>query len=292
MKRENQELLLITVIGVLTTAVCFLVEHELATMPVFTGRGLISTVIHELGTAVLIGALLNLSMEHFNRRRHQDTIDQVKESVLTAALKRSLPEAVFREVDDSILKCGTYRKNHRICYTLERLQPALGRPVNTVLLSARASYELVNTSHVAQAVPIKVAIDRNADHVADSGIDYFAIDGTKIEDALLADMVEEDLVNRCFVLTHSVRLDSGKSCRVELHYRQAQSKHNFETLCELIPTTELYVEVFVPRDNFEVRAMSLHPRDPVQDIMHDGVHRFAWHMPCAVLPGQGLLLMW
>jgi hypothetical protein len=237
--------------------------------------------------ATLIAFVLNLTIEHLSRKRHEAMIDEIQVSVLTAALKRRLPEAIFKELEESVLRADVYRENDKVWYTLSRLVRDGKEHPTAVCLDAHSRYEIVNATDRALEIPLGLQIGVSAEHPNECGIDEMQIDDKPID---LKDKITR--VDRWITLRHTKQIQPNGRLKVEFSYRQVQYHDSFEAVCNVVGTTALEVEVLVPRQDFDVHAISLHPKDAVQGDEHDGKLRFAWRLPGAALPGQGILLIW
>jgi hypothetical protein len=243
--------------------------------------------MHEVGMAFFVAMVLNLTIEHLNRKRHDETLHEIQTSVLTATLKRRLPDAIFRELDETVLRADGYREKNMTWYTLTDFSKDCGSAEPIVRLEARARHNVVNATDHEVIFPVGIEISLHPEHPSECGIDEIIIDGTPTP--LEGKIVRGD-VHLSFM--HSHRLPPGKSCTVEIAYRQVQHVHSFEAMCNVMATTDLGVEVLVPNRDFKIHCIALHPKDPVRSDQHDEDRRFAWHLPGAALPGQGMLLIW
>ena len=80
----------------------------------------LKTVVTELGFALLIAAIISVSIEEVNRRRFHAEVDSrisdVQKDVFRSTYSRNLPPLFFNEVDEILFRSKFFHSNYRIEY--------------------------------------------------------------------------------------------------------------------------------------------------------------------------------
>lgn len=258
-----------------------LFAHYLKTVD---GWGGVVSILEELVKATTVSLVLGGTIELINRKYHEESVDEIKKAVLTATLRRSLPDPIFREIDESVLKADIYRKNYKVFYKIFSEERC---GANEYTLITEVTYTLVNLTLKQVSSPIKAAIEINQERTNDCGIEFFEISGLVVGEINQYTKTEDFLTK----FEYPFELKGGSSVNVRIKYKQIQSQ-SFETITLTIPTTDATIEVLVPSGDLKVHAVSLHPDDIVAEHRDDEQHLFKWRLPGACLPGQGAILFW
>lgn len=107
------------------------------------------------------------------------------------------------------------------------------------------------------------------------------------------DKYASGLDDRNFIsLTISRLIPANDSINVALEYQKLAPMDSSEIIVTSVPMDEIMLEVVDTSELFTVEAMSLHPENEVLVTPSDHRHLMQWKIEHAILPGQGIVMMW
>lgn len=315
----------ILIIGVFLLSFYALVSHLGPTWTFeFKGLSLGGSALHvlailskELGLAAVVAVTLNFSIEAFNRKRHKDEqrsllssikeshethksvlideiraqhtshIEQVNSKLFEVLYKRSIPEAIFREVEHQLLKCSFVRCESDYYYTLRWIDAEFAS------LHVRHVYTVQNISPVPEIYRLSIGFD-----VIRSMADKYSLTRLKNgQNQLLGNDIpiivkQKSDHHEWWEASLESDVAAGATVSCEFEYVRVSNAKGKEAICTLLPAKRLSIHVMDPGERFALRAMGLHPRgeidlSPVADKVS-----YHWVIDGALLPGQGMLFDW
>lgn len=264
-------------------------------------------LIGHLGVAFLIASVLGLTIEQFNRIRHerhrddlvealnthrQETIEDLQKEVLRAVYQRTLPVPLIDSAEAEIFQAPFIRHNWRISFDLRRIPSGDAEKKGMVKISIEFSYDVENVSKTDRDLDIPVMIDMASACFDQSicGVKLLEIDGDRYDEAQIKNM------NLCkdnpSICTFHVKKKLGpkKMVSVKIQYVQLQREESSEIWCTRIPATGVMVDAIVPTGDMDFTLISMHQNEPVKLSSSDILSR--WELGPALFPGQGVALVW
>ncbi len=264
-------------------------------------------LIGHLGVAFLIAAVLGLTIEQFNKIRHdkhrddlvdalnthrQETIEDLQREVLRAVYQRTLPVSLIDSAEAEIFQASFIRHNWRISFDLRRLPLGDDEKKGMVKISIEFSYDVENVSKTARDLDIPVMIDMASACFDQSicGVKFLEIDGDSYNEAQIQEMnLCKDNPSTCSFHIKK-KLEPKKIVSVKIQYVQLQREESSEFWCTRIPATGVMVDAIVPTGDMDFTLISMHQNEPVKLSSSDIQSR--WQLGPAIFPGQGVALLW
>jgi hypothetical protein len=238
----------------------------------------------ELTMAFLIASVLTITVELLNHISVKRLREKLNADIFNAVLTRKFPEEIVSEFYKGILNFESYRLENKLRFTLSPLQGRL-------FVDAFGSYEVKNMTASAIEYIFLVSIDVDKKNPMATKIKELRIDDEEVNKRDMKNLLKETKTHHVFKKTVEIAANSRK--RFSYKYTTAADLNWFETICCTGPSLGLKVNVEVRNMALEVSAEGLHRCDPkIVKAEHDGVKTFAWEMPAAVLPYQGLQVKW
>ncbi len=117
--------------------------------------GELSPMFSHLGMGVTAVGLLTMVLEPMARRRHKKDIAELRSASAAALLKTLVPDAVYREIEEQIIRQPFMREKFQLTLTLAWNRANKAYLDKTVHLN----YEVRNVTHVKQEFPVLVGVD-------------------------------------------------------------------------------------------------------------------------------------
>jgi len=253
-------------------------------------------VLHKFGEhlamALLVAAVLVISVEYLNHVRHTQLTLDIGRNVLNAMLSRDLPERIYNELKDTIFASPFYRREYRIVYTMTSAPSATGAvDAELVALEGTQSYEVYNMTDQVAHYDVRVQIGTNKKRVDLCKIVDIRVDGAYL-DAEKIRQANAKPIKGFIVFSERVQIPAKKAIRIITRYQQCCSEHSFESFCSILPTTDMRLTVLTPAGGVDVEVETMHPKDASPTGAHNGDTLHEWELPCASLPGQGMQFKW
>lgn len=269
----------------------------------------------ELGFAALVAVTLNLSIEAFNRRRHDtekqellssfhaaqdeqrdklisDTADQhrehikdLNERIFQVVYERNIPEVIFREVESQLLKCKFIRCESSYCFSIEKINDQF------VKMHVRHVYSVQNISPTSEIYDLTIGFD-----VIKSMADSFKIikikNGQNVALMVNPTIKEKNSIHEWWSASLSQEAEPNALVQCEIEFERVSPIKGKEVICTMLPSKHLKLEVIDRLKAFSVRAMALHPRSELDFSSSSDKVRYQWQIDGALFPGQGMLFDW
>lgn len=258
--------------------------------------------VAELGVAIIIALLLILTIEHHTRKMQKKDSDllnnRVNRNVFEAFLKRSIPEAVYDEVQDCMLNNNVLRTDYSVDYRLDFLSdsdikehnipPDLVR--NYLACTIYSSYTLKNLTKVRISPDVQMHIELPSDkelhrcvEITDVKFNEQPLHRRKLQDH--TDF--KDKIHRIFRCNKGIEPDS--SIRVQVTAKTIKRKLDSEVWASRLPSNGMTLTVRAPR-SIRVKAEANHSKE----LKH---HRSAndtsvWELRHGIFPFQSLIFWW
>lgn len=270
-------------------------------------------LLKEAGMAGLIALFLNLSIEWINRKRHashqeallskldskheetsKKLLLDVNKQLFKTVYERNIDEHVFDQVEEHLLRAKTMRKGFATLFKLTRfVDPATNNSTEFVQLECCNDYQLSNlTDKPIKVFVVKALVDVTPKYRQHCKFHRVSIGDDVIEGAELDKMVET-VDGRNFILLKIEReVPPNDSVPVRVEYKKLAPIDYAEIVVTTIPMDGLILEVIDPLECFTVEAVSLHPEDETLRTPSDQKYLRRWHIEHAILPGQGIVMLW
>lgn len=264
----------------------------------------------EIGFAGLVAVILNISIEAFNRRRHQkEKIDLISElndhhkklkndlshsianDVFSTVYKRNIPEKMFHEVEYLLLKQNLHRSSFRVKFSVTRQGVRAGK----VLLKRSQAYTFTNISGADCEIPIAFVSDAPPDTKCYFSYDLTIKNDGKTETYALNDMLKNGLAKYekgFYYVSIPLKIRKGAAANIEETSVALRELIGSEAVVSYYPSDDMELTVSTPQCDFDISTESLHLRDVEQDEFDGDEQRRKWVLRYPILPGQGLMIMW
>ncbi|UCU94452.1 hypothetical protein [Hydrogenophaga taeniospiralis] len=292
------------------------------------GKSLASYLFKDAGIAGLIALILNLSIEWINRKRHQshqdtlinelqqkyqsitdkllsdleqkhqstsaELLSGVTKKLFQTVYERNVDPEVFRQVDMHLLKAESMRRAFHADFKLRRfLDPATNQATNFVVLDFCNDFKVVNlTSRVIEADVAKALVDVTPQYKDHCYFKRVTIDGQEFSRQSLATLGHTTTDNNYLTLSIKQNIQPGDIKTVRIEYTKLAPLDYNEIVVTTIPMDGISLTVSDPEEFFTVSAVSLHPANEKQITPKDQRHLCRWEIESAILPGQGILMLW
>jgi hypothetical protein len=272
-----------------------------------SGTKVLAVLLKELGLALLIAVLINLSIEGFNRQRHQlekqDLIDSINlahdrqrqeqirainEKMFQTVYERNIPPQLFREVEDKLLRTNFVREWSEYDIVISRHDAQFAK------VTMLHRYSIRNISGASSEHTLRLGLDVipskasefNITRVCIGGIDY-------LKDQISIQKEVKSPVEEWWTVSTTCQIANEQSVLFAVEFERLSSITGKEVLCTLLPTVAMTVRVTDKDEIFAVRGMSLHPQREVLISGGDGKSVLsAWKVDGSLFPGQGFLVSW
>jgi hypothetical protein len=282
-----------------------------------TGPFLHATAIlcREVGFALLVAVTLNFSIEAFNRRRHArekelllttldeahgaqqqrliDSLDSrhkthlenVNSKIFQVLYQRNVPEVIFREVENQLLRCQFVREKSQYSYLIERIDPAY------VSMNVSHRYTVENISSGTAEYELQIGFDVIKVLASKYTIKRIRAGGKEIHD-IKPEVSSKSETHEWWQVRLNVPIKSGELVHCEIEYARVSPANGKEVICTLMPSKELILEVTDPKHEFSFRAMALYPRPEIDHAPGNNPFLHRWSIDGSLFPGQGFLFDW
>ena len=266
-------------------------------------------MVGHLGMALLIAALLGLTIEQFTKLRHEqhrdalvqalnknreETIDDLQKHVLRAVYRRTLPSELIDSAEAAIFQASFLRRNWKVHFELNRLpdeaRTRIGERV--VRLRTTFSYDVENVSKTTRELIVPVVIDMASSYYDPNlcGLRVVEIQGKVLQPLELDELKDSDAGSSSCALKIRKDMLPGNVISLRLVYEQLQPEESVEFLCTVLPATTMTVTAITPDSNFDLKLVSLHQAEP--KLVHESEAMCEWTLGPALFPGHGVALIW
>lgn len=272
-------------------------------------------LIKEAGMAGLIALILNISIEWVNRKRHNDhqtsllekldlkheatstkLLKEVTKKVFQAVYERNVDPTLFKQVDKHLLRADVMRRDFSATFTLEPFQDPRTqgqKETGLVKLHFFNTFEICNLKEEPYSgILVKAVVDINPQFKENCHFNKITI-GDKIYNK--AELANQDLckeVEGYLVVKIAGELKPNESKLISIEYVKLAPIDFNEIVVSTIPMDCLSLHISDPKQMFTIKAVSLHPSDEVLTSAPENRYLYSWKIKDAVLPGQGMVVMW
>lgn len=272
-------------------------------------------ILKEAGMAGFIALFLNISIEAINRKRHalhqesllikleekheatsKKLLSEVNAQLFKTVYERNIDENVFQQVEEHLLRAKYMRRGYRATFKLSKfVDPAQPLEEKFVKLELCNDYYVENLTIKALTIDVaKALIDVTPTYSEFCKFRRVTIDGRPpIEGESLKEFVKESVDGRNFsLLKVEHEIPAWDKVKVRIEYTKLAPIDYTEIIVTTVPMDALSVAVTDKDECFTVEAMSLHPENEcMMTPLDERCHR-AWEVPHAILPGQGIVILW
>jgi hypothetical protein len=290
----------------------------------------ISFLFKEAGMAGLIALFLHVSIEWITRRReqlhrsalissleekHQQTsnallialdekhrstsaklLDDVNQQLFRTVYKRNIAPAVFEQVEKHLLRSDIMRKDFSAYFEIRPfIDPQTKASTQFVELYFCNEYVVQNlTDSPIEAEVVRAIVDVTPIYRDQCYLKQITLGEETIDkEALIGKGYVQQVENRNLIKAYIKRTIVGNDAmRVRFEYVKLAPIDYSEIVITTLPMDGLVLEVNNPTGSFTIGAVSLHPEDAMLLTPEDRQHLQKWKIDHAILPGQGIALMW
>lgn len=279
--------------AVLILLAVYVGDYEGGVVEALGDKKVISSFLKELGFAGVIALIVIFTVESFSKARHmkhsnefvENLIKKMNKGMFAAMYNKNLPESIFSEVEDVVLRTSVYRKNHKVDYVLS---PLCG--THSLKATVESTYTLCNASNCSIEHEFVIALEKPLDAQYNElccvnvlRIGKIIFSDTEIND----NMIETD---EQFLFGTSIPLSAEEEIDISMKTTLVKLSTDTEILTSRVPSTGIDVSVRVPEDDFSVLADAMHPESIELVVDHGGLRR--WSLNRAILPYQSVVFWW
>lgn len=276
-------MLLIMLIGILVAGnahqlVFFVGEHSA-----------LEKVADEVGHAMIVAAILGLTVDVFAKRRHEIMTEEISKKINTdvigAIYGQQFPASIRDEVRRNFLEQRIHREDLRITYSFK---PLPGHP-DRLLVRERSSYKFVNTTD--QAVPFDLRAYVECPVEAELRV-YCKLEEASINDEQLGG---DDLQGTYaesgmeFRWEHSVVIPPRGDVKFSSASQTVKYARDVETWASLYPSDGITLDVSLELE-LDVFAKCVNSGVFKQEVNEKHFKR--WRLDNGVFPGQAVTFWW
>ncbi|TXI50644.1 MAG: hypothetical protein E6Q50_04955 [Lysobacter sp.] len=271
-----------------------------------SGVKVISTALKEIGLAFLVASIINISIERFNRIRHEvekseliaqinaahtsqkdALIGRINKHMFESVFERDIPSPFFQEIKEQLLETFFLRTTSEYNYCLTQKDRDYAK------LIVRHRYSVKNLTTKDQTYNLRISIDVLKKFENDYCFVRIGIGDTfhENEDIKIAKTKKGNTYEIWEACVPQV-IKSQEEIKCEIEYERLSQIHGKEVACSLLPTARMAVRVNDPNKLFHVRCMSLHPRSERDNTSSYDDGTYEWEIDGALFPGQGFLIDW
>jgi hypothetical protein len=250
------------------------------------------SVLVEFAAAVFIAIILAFSIQRLTEEKFRREVDQAlqltRESVFDAVFSTLMPEAIFAEIRDLILRQPFFRRNVYATVTMNWEDNGTRDHIEFISTSA---YDVMNMSTRTLGFKIQAQLSRPNDPKLSAHIKFLelAIGLDKYEGEQLEAWITEDDTH--LTLHKEIVLDPNATQHIELRTWRLIESSDYYTLNMGYPTEDFTLVVNHPKDLI-VKLRINHPSPervrafPGSDLL------CGWKLEGGILPNQGLEIWW
>jgi hypothetical protein len=279
-------MLFILAIGlVITLAAPQLFSPEAAT----SDHSIWETILHEVGHAMIVAAILGLTVDTFAKKRHEMMAEHVTKKINTdvigAIYGQQFPASIRAEVRKSFLEQRIHREDLNITYTFTALP---GYP-DRLLVKEQSSFKFVNSSDQAVSIPLRAFVETPIEQELREfcKIDSASIDGE--------DLGEEDLKGKFFEngmelrWEYPITIPAHGTMNVSSACQTIKYTRDVENWSSLYPSDGIVLNISLDVE-LAVFAKCVNSGTLKKEI--DQKHFKRWKLDNGVFPGQAITFWW
>ena len=253
--------------------------------------------LKELAFAGVIALILIVTIERFNRRRHELAADalvkRISDNLFHAIYERYVPPAVFKEVEKALLRANVFRQEHKVYYTLDILDdPVLvGPPCGKYIrCKAQASYPLTNITGIPIVHPVKLNIERppEREFIEHCKIVKVEINGRSLSPEEIRTNTTGTDIQICF--RYDVSIKPGEKIQVYTDAELVKRDLDQEIWTSMLPSDGIELTVTVPAKNLEIKAHALHMEEV--KVIQKNDSTTVWSLKHGMFPFQSVVFWW
>lgn len=314
------------VCGAIFAVSCTLLAgYKFLSSPEASPQDYLALLLKESGFAALVALMLNLSIEWVNRRKHADEesrliskldikhqerqqvllrqLEAKHEATSRALLKdvfqtvyeRYIDTAVFKVIDNHLLKKDVMRRNYKASMTIRSLQPEgkmkYGRDM--VSLSFSISFDAVNltkttitTTLLPALIDVTPGLTEHCKFIsARIGDDYY-------DAARLGGLAKYHPDDSTLVIKLPGSIPAHGLAPINLVYEKVAPSDYSEVICSTVQMDGMSIDVMCLDPRLSTHAVSLHPEDEEEGTVGGRPEHKEWRIGHAILPGQGAVIFW
>jgi hypothetical protein len=256
----------------------------------FLDKDLVAGFLKELGFAGIIAVVVIFTVERSSKARQAEFVEELisksNKSLFYAIFNRRLPDAIFKQVEKTILSSNVCRREYELDYELTELQE------NPNLLKAkfRSRYVLINTTGSELKHEVVVAIEKPIDVKLSAycGVLSLRIDGREIRKDEIAEHARVSDVH--VEVRYPITLLKDREVEVVMTATTIKLKTDTELWSSRIPSEGVLLTVRLPNSSYAVNANALH--ESAFTVMQGDDSVRQWELREPILPFQGFVIWW
>jgi len=250
----------------------------------------IGGVLSDVGVGLVAAGIITITLEPFSRKRLQSDINEIKKANFEALLKGVMPEPIFVQVQNHIIRQPFLRENVRTTFVFEWRD----KERTIVRKTSTAQYSITNISSTIQTY------DLTASHDIDLGTEFH--DEVKITEIVVKQNGMERDYDEPKIKTVEVRNDQFVEVHIPLPLLPGEMANITIKSQNILPNRYHIYVVLVPTINFELgiiheedMIIKVSPLHPSRSCFKSEVisTRFkSWKIEGGLLPMQGFEVTW
>lgn len=250
-------------------------------------------LLSHLGIGVLAAGILTATLEPISRKRSQRAIEEIRAAHFEAILKGFMPEPIFEEIQNHIIREPFTRTNFRVAVEFSWK----GNTGEYLSKSQTLHYDVQNIAQSVQEFEINTWEERKNEEKFPNNTAIYYI-GVQTTDGSTRIEYNEDNIREIEEITDqligarfTIRLKPAQKAEVLIRMRSVLLSKDIYPFVLSNATVGLDFTVAHP-DNLIVEAIPLHPSRNAfkKEVQERTVKR--WRIDAGILPYQGVQVSW
>lgn len=247
-------------------------------------------VLSDVGVGLVAAGIITITLEPFSRKRLQSDINEIKKANFEALLKGVMPEPIFVQVQNHIIRQPFLRENVRTTFVFEWRD----KERTIVRKTSTAQYSISNISSTIQTYDLTVSED------IDLGTEFH--DETRITEIAIKQSGKQSNYDESKIKTIEERNDQFVEAHIPLPLSPGERADITIKSQSILPNRYHIYVVIIPTVNFELgiiheddMSIKVSPLHPSRDCFKSEIisTRYkSWKIEGGLLPMQGFEITW
>ncbi|MDB5935651.1 MAG: hypothetical protein JWQ01_2995 [Massilia sp.] len=252
-------------------------------------------LLKELAFAIIIAVILIYTIEKANRASHERAADaligKINVDLFHAIYKRTIPPAVFAEVEKCLLRSRVYREDYRLIYTLNKLDGVEGY----LRCTAESNYIIKNITDASVEHTVKLLVEMpiEKDMTKYCSIESIEIDGRRLSQDEVKKNLEADTELQ-MNFSQKIEIPAGASVTVKTRALLVKRLVDEEIWRCVLPSSGIKLQVVTPASDLRVSAVAFHSEKFLRTYGEDneGGTFHSWELNYGIFPHQAIAFFW
>jgi hypothetical protein len=252
-------------------------------------------LLKELAFAIVIAVILIYTIEKANRASHERAADaligKINVDLFHAIYKRTIPPAVFAEVEKCLLRSRVYREDYKLIYTLNKLDGIEGY----LKCTAESNYTIKNITDapVEHTVKLFVEMPIEKNMAKYCSIESIEIDGRRLSQVEIKKHLELDAELQ-MNFSQKIEIGAGASVLVKTKALLVKRLVDEEIWRCVLPSSGIKLQVVTPASDLRVSAVAFHSEKFLRTYGEDNEEGtfHSWELNYGIFPHQAIAFFW